>query len=84
MSSSSLPPYVDTDLDTKFRAKTIELQGGPDKAHPPMPLKEYMDITIAQFEEGPEKEVAPGFSAVGVGAWRGAFGLILKQFGFTG
>jgi short-subunit dehydrogenase involved in D-alanine esterification of teichoic acids len=78
------PPYVDTDLDAKFRAKTIELQGGPDKAHIPMPLKEYMDITIAQFEEGPEKEVATGFSAIGVGAWRGAFGPILKQFGFSG
>lgn len=78
------PPYVDTDLDTKFRDQVIAASGGPDKAHPPMPLKEYMETTIAQFEKSVEKEVATGFSAMGVGAWRGAFGPILKQFGMAG
>jgi uncharacterized oxidoreductase len=58
------PPYVDTGLDKRFREKTIELQGGPEKAHPPMPLKEYMDSTTAAFEKGGQKEIALGFSQV--------------------
>lgn len=62
----------------------MEMMGGKEKAHPPMPLKEYMDVTIAQFEKGGEKEYATGFSAMGVGAWRAAFGPILEQFGFFG
>jgi len=78
------PPYVDTELDSHFRDEVIAANGGPEKAHPPMPLKEYMDATIAQFEKGGEKEIATGFSAMGVGAWRGAFGPILKQFGMAG
>ena len=78
------PPYVDTSLDERFREKTVELQGGPGKAHPPMPLKEYMDATIAMFEEGGRKEIALGFSQMGVDAWRGAFGPILEKFGLEG
>jgi uncharacterized oxidoreductase len=78
------PPYVDTSLDEKFREKTIELQGGPGKAHPPMPLKKYMDATIAMFEEGSRKEIALGFSQLGVDAWRGAFRPILEMFGLEG
>lgn len=78
------PPYVDTGLDERFREKTIKLQGGPEKAYPPMPLKEYMDSTTAMFEKGVQKEIALGFSQMGVDAWRGAFGPILEQFGFAG
>lgn len=78
------PPYVDTSLDERFREKTVELQGGPGKAHPPMPLKEYMDATIAMLEEGGRKEIALGFSQMGVDAWRGAFGPILEKFGLEG
>jgi uncharacterized oxidoreductase len=78
------PPYVDTGLDERFREKTIELQGGPEKAHPPMPLKDYMESATAAFEKGGQKEIAVGFSQRGVDAWRGAFGPILKEFGFEG
>lgn len=78
------PPYVDTGLDERFREKIIELQGGPSKAHPPMPLNEYMDSTIAAFERAGQKEIALGFSQMGVDAWRGAFGPILEIFGFEG
>jgi short-subunit dehydrogenase involved in D-alanine esterification of teichoic acids len=78
------PPYVDTGLDERFREKIIELQGGREKAVPPMPLKEYMDSTIAALEKGDQKEIALGFSQKGVDAWRGAFGPVLKEFGFEG
>jgi uncharacterized oxidoreductase len=49
-----------------------------------MPLKEYMDTAIASLETGTDKEIATGFSAMGVDAWRGAFQPILSQFGFSG
>ena len=73
------PPYVDdTNLDTRYRARNIEIQGGPDKAAKPMPLKQYIDTTMAQLQEvGPDgkmrKETATGFSEMGNSAWRGAF-----------
>ncbi|KAF8854133.1 NAD(P)-binding protein [Acephala macrosclerotiorum] len=76
------PPYVDTELDTKIREKQNEMQGG--NGHPPMPLKEYMDVTTKQLEEGKDKELATGFSAMGVNAWRGAFQPLLDRFGFAG
>ncbi|KUJ18079.1 NAD(P)-binding protein [Mollisia scopiformis] len=76
------PPYVATDLDVKFREEQNKMQGG--KGHPPMPLKEYMDVTTKQLEEGKDKELATGFSAMGVSAWRGAFQPLLDQFGFAG
>ncbi|PVH89323.1 NAD(P)-binding protein [Cadophora sp. DSE1049] len=78
------PPYVDTELDVKNRDRVIEMQGGKDKATPPMPLKEYMDVTTAALEKGGQKEIATGFSAMGVNAWRGAFQSILDQYGFAG
>jgi uncharacterized oxidoreductase len=78
------PSYVDTGLDERFREKAIELQGGPKKAHPPMPLEEYIESTTAIFKKGAQKEIALGFSQMGVDAWRGAFGPTLEQFGFTG
>jgi uncharacterized oxidoreductase len=78
------PPYVDTGLDERFREKAIELQGGHEKAHPPMPLKDYMDSATAALEKGSQMEIAVGFSQRGVDAWREAFGPILKEFGFEG
>lgn len=76
------PPYVATELDAKLKEQQAQLQEG--KGHPPMPLKEYMDITTKQLEEGKDKELATGFSAMGVKAWRGAFQPMLDQFGFAG
>lgn len=75
---------MDTELDAKNRDKVVEMQGGEDKAVKPMPLKDYMEVTTAALEKGGEKEVATGFSAMGVNAWRGAFHPILDQFGFAG
>jgi short-subunit dehydrogenase involved in D-alanine esterification of teichoic acids len=77
-------PYIDTPLDADFREQTIALQGGKEHAMAPMPLKEYMEITTAQLEKGGLKEVSIGFAALGVTAWRNAFGPILEQFGMAG
>lgn len=80
------PPYVDTELDAHIRPAIVEASGGPEKAFPPMPLEEYMEVTIKQFEAegGVEKEVVTGFSAMGAGTWRSAFGPIMGQFGIEG
>ncbi|KAH7379039.1 hypothetical protein BKA64DRAFT_714216 [Cadophora sp. MPI-SDFR-AT-0126] len=80
-----VPPYVDTELDLKIRDETVKLQGGKSEANTPMPLEDYMDATIASLENGEDdKEIAVGFSAFGVQAWRGAFQPFLSQFGYTG
>lgn len=80
-----VPLYVDTELDLKIRDKTIKLQGGKSQASTPMPLEDYMDAAIASLEKREDdKEIAVGFSAFGVQAWRGAFQPFLSQFGYTG
>ncbi|KAH8820694.1 hypothetical protein F5884DRAFT_58448 [Xylogone sp. PMI_703] len=71
-------PYVDTEIDASIRGKSgNQMQ--------PMPLDEYMDSAMKGLEERedgkPKKEIAVGFSQIGVDTWRGAFGPILKQFG---
>lgn len=76
-----IPPYVDTGLDAHFREASQRIQG--ENAAKPMPLKEYMDTAIAGFESG-EKEIATGFSKIGIDAWRGAFGPILDNFKLVG
>ncbi|KAH7351103.1 hypothetical protein BKA65DRAFT_396913 [Rhexocercosporidium sp. MPI-PUGE-AT-0058] len=79
------PPYVETELDNHFREENIKAALEKKKpVHPPMPLKDYMDVTIAAFEKGGDKEIGTGFSAMGIGAWRGAFQPILTQFGISG
>jgi len=62
----------------------MELQGGYEKAVSPMPLKEYMDSAIAGLQKEDLKEIAVGFSQMGVDAWRGAFGPILENLGLVG
>lgn len=74
------PPKVETELDAKFKDNMPE--GG--KGAPALALKDYMDITTKQLEEGKDKELATGFSAMGVNAWRGAFQPLLDRFGFAG
>lgn len=46
------PSYVNTALDAKFRDQAVAAQGGEEHAAKPMALKEYMDTTTAQLEEG--------------------------------
>ncbi|KAG4436744.1 hypothetical protein IFR05_007762 [Cadophora sp. M221] len=68
------PPYVETELDSHFWEDNIKAAlEKKETVHPPMPLKEYMDVTIAAFENGGDKEIGTGFSVMGIGAWRGAF-----------
>jgi short-subunit dehydrogenase involved in D-alanine esterification of teichoic acids len=78
------PPYVDTALDAGFRGQVNEAMGEHKMA--PMPLKEYMDITMATLE-GAEakdlKEVATGFADMGVSTWRGSFGKVLEGMGIN-
>jgi uncharacterized oxidoreductase len=79
-----VPPYVDTELDARFREKTIEMEGGPEKAYPPMPLQDYMNEATAELEKEGQKESAVGFAELGVKTWRQAFEPILKQFHIEG
>ncbi|TVY50900.1 putative oxidoreductase DltE [Lachnellula cervina] len=71
------PPHVDTPLDLLHR-------GDPGKVPNPMPLDEYMATAVKGFETEGVKEIATGFSEIGVKAWRGAFGPILEHLGFRG
>jgi uncharacterized oxidoreductase len=77
-----VPPYVDTDLNAGHRGKTEELSGG--KGAPPMPLEQYMETAAKGFETEGVKEIATGFSELGLNAWRGALGPILKNIGIEG
>ena len=83
-----VPPYVDTDLDKLHREATVAMQGGADKAFPPMPLAEYMEKVFACLEEPGEdgklkKEIGVGFGQVGAETWRGSFGKILDGMGIS-
>ena len=74
------PPYVATDLDIEFRDN---FKGG----HPPMPLKDFIDDAMDEFgkvdENGkPLKEIAVGFSELGVSLWRGSIGKKMEEMGF--
>jgi short-subunit dehydrogenase involved in D-alanine esterification of teichoic acids len=78
-----VPPYVDTALDAGFLDHVNEIMG--DHKVVPMPLEEYLDITMETLE-GKEakdlKEVAPPGSAdMRVRAWRGGFGKVLEAMG---
>ena len=81
-----VPPYTDTGLDAQHRETTIELQGGKDKAFPPMPLAKYLEEAFASLNELDgngklKKEVGIGFGQMGVETWRGSFGKILEGMG---
>ena len=77
-----VPPYVDTALDAGFRKRVNEMLG--ESAQKPMPLQEYMDVTMKTLEEAEAKdlkEVAVGFAEKGVSTWRGSFGKVLEGMG---
>ncbi|KAI1135780.1 short chain dehydrogenase reductase [Hypoxylon sp. FL0543] len=46
-----VPPYIDTDLDGAHRDQTDALQGGKDKAVPPMRLADYIDQFFTALEQ---------------------------------
>jgi short-subunit dehydrogenase involved in D-alanine esterification of teichoic acids len=83
-----VPPYVDTELNAAHREQTDALQGGKDKAYPPMPLKEYIDTFFQNLEQTEadgslKKEIGVGFGAQGVELWRGTFPKVYEALGMT-
>lgn len=83
-----VPPYVDTGLDAGHRDQINTLQGGKDKALPPMPLKEYIDGFFAALEQTEadgslKKEIGVGFGAQAVDVWRGAFPKVYEAMGLS-
>lgn len=70
-------PYVDTDFAAPFKNSS-----GPQ----PMPLKEYMDESMAELEKTsvdgkPPKEVAAGSAKGRVELWRGSVGKYMNDLG---
>ena len=83
-----VPPYVDTDLNAAHRDQTDALQGGKDKAFPPMPLKEYIDTFFATLEQTEadgslKKEIGVGFGTQGVDLWRSTFPKVYEAMGMS-
>lgn len=84
-----VPPYTDTPLDKVHREATIAMQGGADKAFPPMPLDEYVDKFFEGLEEAArpdgsvKQEIGVGFGAVGVDTWRGSLGKVYEGMGLS-
>jgi short-subunit dehydrogenase involved in D-alanine esterification of teichoic acids len=79
-----VPPYVDTGLDAEHRAATIAMQGGPEKAFPAMPLKEYIDKFFEALEQveadgSLKKEIGVGFGEMAAKTWRESFGKIYES-----
>ena len=73
--SNTRRQYVDTALNAHHREQADALQGGKDKAFPPMPLPEYIDGFFAALEQTEEdgsfkKEIGVGLGAQGVAVWR--------------
>ena len=84
-----VPPYTDTDLDKDHRAATVAMQGGEEKAFPPMPLQDYMDKAWIGLNEldlngKMKKEVGVGGGAKAVETWRGTFGKTINGMGLQG
>lgn len=84
-----VPPYVDTDLNAAHRDQTDAMQGGKDKAVPPMPLEEYINSFFTTLEhteaDGSLKnEIGIGFGAQGVDVWRGGFQKLHEASGLSG
>ncbi|KAH7382522.1 hypothetical protein DE146DRAFT_623361 [Phaeosphaeria sp. MPI-PUGE-AT-0046c] len=83
-----VPPYTDTGLDKEHRAATIAAQGGPEKAFPAMPLKDFVDQFFVALEatepDGSIKnEIGVGFGQTGINTWRSSFGKIYEQWGMS-
>ncbi|KAI1463497.1 NAD(P)-binding protein [Daldinia caldariorum] len=83
-----IPPYVDTGLDDAHRDHVTNLQGGPEKAFPAMPLKEYMDKVFETLEQLDQdgsfkREIGVGLGKVVEETWRGSFEKVLEQMGVT-
>jgi short-subunit dehydrogenase involved in D-alanine esterification of teichoic acids len=76
-----VPPYVDTGLDAEHRERVNTMLRG--QGPPPMKLDEYIEKTMWELDkvrvnEKMPKEIATGFSQVGVDAWRDSLGKVLE------
>jgi short-subunit dehydrogenase involved in D-alanine esterification of teichoic acids len=83
-----VPPYVDTGLDKEHKDLVMGMQGGKDKAHPPMALKDYVDQFFASLEEltpdgNIKKEIGVGFGQMGAELWRRSFEGVYEGMGLT-
>ena len=83
-----VPPYTDTGLDKDHREATIAAQGGPEKAFPAMPLKDYIDQFFSALEETEadgslKNEIGVGAGKMAIDTWRASFGKIFEQFGLS-
>ncbi|KAI0830942.1 short chain dehydrogenase reductase [Hypoxylon sp. FL0890] len=63
-----VPPYIDTNLDGAHREQTDALQGGKDKAVPPMLLDDYIERFFTALEQMEadgsfKNEIGLGFGA---------------------
>lgn len=81
-----VPPYTDTGLDIEHKDAVVEMQGGPEKAFPSMPLSEYLEQVFVGLEEldsggNFKAEVGVGFGQTGVDMWRGSVGKMFETMG---
>ncbi|KAI0445234.1 NAD(P)-binding protein [Xylaria telfairii] len=87
---SFYPTYCATKarLDHEHRELTVAIQGGKDKAFPPMEFNDYIDqffTTLEQLEpDGSiKKEIGVGFGEMDASLWRGAFEKVYEQMRLT-
>ncbi|KAI1643195.1 NAD(P)-binding protein [Daldinia loculata] len=83
-----IPPYVDTGLDHEHRENLNVIQGGSEKAYPPMPLDEYINEAFDSLEQLEQdgsfkKEIGVGLGKLAEETWRGSFGKVFEQMGLT-
>ncbi|KAI0547730.1 NAD(P)-binding protein [Xylaria curta] len=83
-----VPPYVDTGLDHAHRKFTVAMQGGEDKATPPITLDHYIDQFFASLEQlepdgSFKKEIGVGFGEMSAGLWRSTFEKVYEEMGLT-
>ncbi|KAI1292994.1 NAD(P)-binding protein [Xylaria venustula] len=83
-----VPPYVDTGLDQEHREYTVAMQGGKDKAFPPMALDEYVDKFFESLDQltpdgSIKKEIGIGFGQMGSDLWRSTYDSVYQQLGLS-
>ena len=79
---------MDTPLNAHHRDQTDALQGGKEKAFPPMPLSDYIEAFFVALEQTEpdgsfKKEIGVGLGAQGVDVWRGTFPKLYEMMGQT-
>ncbi|RDA89831.1 hypothetical protein CP533_6953 [Ophiocordyceps camponoti-saundersi (nom. inval.)] len=80
-----VPPYTDTPLDKDHREMTIAMQGGREKAFPPMPLDEFVEAFFEAWEKdgAARQEIGVGMGQMAVDTWRESFGKLYEPMGLS-